>query len=121
MGKADAPGGIFLNAIDESLTVDVRRDAVEDQISDRIGKKVQLAVAVEIGNLIVDVFGRFLVGNHVELVELVLMFIERGGIEIGYSESREIRCLPRIVGNLIRAVRNTADVCEAAGGVEHCR
>src|SRR6266436_284906 len=107
MRKADAPGGIFLNAIDEALTVDVRRDAVEDQISDRIGKKVQLAVAVEIGNLIVDVFGRFLV------------VIERSGIEIGYSESREIRCLPRIVGNLIRAVRNTADVCEAAGGVEH--
>ena len=36
VGIADAPGGIFLNAVDQALTVDVRRDAVEDQISDRI-------------------------------------------------------------------------------------
>src|SRR5258708_37883899 len=100
MGKADAPGGIFLNAVDEALTVDVRRDAVEDQISDRVGKEVQLAVAVEIGNLVVDVFGRFLVGNHVELIEFVLMLVEERGIEIGYSESRESRRLSGTIGDL---------------------
>ena len=82
MGIADAPGGIFLNAIDEALTVDVRSHAVEDQVSDRVGHEVQLAVAVEIGKLVVDAVGRFLVGNDVELVELVLVFVEQRRIEI---------------------------------------
>ena len=44
----DAPAGIFLNAIDEALTVDIGRHPVENQVADRIGHEVQLTVSVEI-------------------------------------------------------------------------
>ena len=54
---------------------------------------MQLAVAVEVGNLIVDVFGRLLIGNHVKLIELVLMFVEERRIEVGNPESREVGAL----------------------------
>src|SRR5664279_415960 len=121
MGKADAPGGIFLDAVDKTLTVDGGSDAVEDQSSDRIGIEVQLAVAVEIGQLEVDVVDRFLVGDDIELVEFVLMFVEQGRIEIGYSESRKVGRLSRIIGNLICTVRHTAHEGQAAGRVEHRR
>src|ERR1700716_3181068 len=121
MGKADPPGGIFLDAVDEALAVDVRRDAVEDQVSGRIRVEVQLAVAVEIGDLKVDVVDRFLIGGHVELVELVLMFVEEGRIEIGYPKSREVRRLPGIVGNLIGPVRYAAHEGEAAGRIDRGR
>jgi hypothetical protein len=80
---------------------------------------VQLAVAVEIGKLVVDAVARFLVGNHVKLIELVLMFVKESRVEIGYSESREIRRLSRIVGDLKGAVRYAADICQAAGWIEH--
>ena len=76
MGIADAPCGIFLNAVDETLTVDVRGDAVEHEIPDRVGHEVQLAIAVKVRDLQIDVVDRFLVGNDIELVELILMFVE---------------------------------------------
>ena len=39
MGKAEAPGGIFLDAVDDALAIDVRGHAVEYQVADRIGVK----------------------------------------------------------------------------------
>ncbi len=121
MSIADPPCGIFLDAIDDALTIDVGRHAVEDEVSDRIWQEVQLAGAVEVGQLEVDVLGRFLVGDDIELVELVLMLIERCRIEIGHPERREARRLPRIVGDLIGAVRDPADEAQAAGRIEHGR
>ncbi len=76
MGVADAPSGIFLDAVDKALAVHVRSHAIDNQIAERVRIEVQLAVAVEIGDLKVDVVDRFLVGGDVELVELVLVFVE---------------------------------------------
>jgi hypothetical protein len=119
MGKTPAPGGILLDAVDDALAVDVGRHAVEDEVSDRVRHEVQLAVAVEIGNLVVDIFHRFLVGEDVELVELVLVLVELRRIEAGYPIDVEVRRLPGIVGNLIGPVGHAAHEGQAAGRIEH--
>jgi len=45
---------------------------------------VELAVAVEIGNLIVDALSRMLIGEYVEVVDLLLPLVEKRRIEAGY-------------------------------------
>jgi hypothetical protein len=119
VGIADAIGGILLDAVDMAATVDVGSDAVEHEIADRIGQEVQLAVAVEIGDLGVEPFGRFLIGQHVELIEFGLPFVELRRVEAGNTEGREGRRLSGIVRNLIGAVRCAADEGQAAGGIDH--
>ena len=61
MGIADAIGGVLLNAIDCALTIDVGCHPVDDEVADQVGPVMQLIVAVEIGNLVVDLSCRFLV------------------------------------------------------------
>src|SRR6202158_4668260 len=121
VGVADAPGGIFLDAIDKALTLDIRSHPVDNEVADRVRHEVQLAVAVKRGELEVDVIDRFLVGDDVELVELILMFVERCGIETRHAKGRVVTRLPRIVGNLKRTVRYTAHECQAAGRIDHRR
>src|SRR6185312_17069357 len=120
MRKSPAPGCVFLNAVDEALAIDVGGYAVEDEVADGVGIKVQLAVAVEIGKLVVEVAGRPLVSDDVELVELVLMLVELCRVEIRDAERREVWALPRIVRNLKSGVRHAAHEGQAAGRIEHC-
>ena len=118
---ADAPGRIFLNAVDDAAAIDVGGDAIEDEIADRIRREMQRARAVEIGNLVVDAVGGFLIGEHVELIEFVLPLVEFRRIEIGDAVGRKGRSLPGIVRNLVAAVRDPAHESQAAGRIEHGR
>src|SRR5260370_15640834 len=62
-----------------------------------------------------------ILGDDVELIELVLVFVEQRRIEAGHPIDVKVRRLPRIVGNLKAAVRYAAHEGQAAGGVEHRR
>ena len=60
MGVVEAVGAVALDAVDEGAAIDVRRDAVEDQVADRVGHEMDAAVAGEIGELEIEVVDRFL-------------------------------------------------------------
>ena len=58
MGVVELVGAVALQAIGEAAAVDVRSDAVEDEIADRVGDEMQRAVAGERGELEVEVRSR---------------------------------------------------------------
>src|SRR5262249_33912656 len=98
------PGGIFLHAVRIALPIDARRHAVDEEIAELIRPEMQLVVAIEIGKLVIDTFGRVLVGEHVELGELLLPLIEKRRIETGDRGSRKTGGLPGIVRDLEQRV-----------------
>jgi hypothetical protein len=54
MSVVDLVGPITLHAVDEALPLDVGRNAVEDEIAELIGRKMEIAVAREVRKLPVD-------------------------------------------------------------------
>jgi len=77
VGIADAISGIFLDAIGETLAVHVRGDAIDEDVTYQVRSVMHLVVAVEVGDLVVDVFHRFLVTNDVEIGEFILPLVEQ--------------------------------------------
>ena len=75
-----------------------------------IGDEMQAAVAVEIGELEVDVVDRLLHRQDVVIGALLLVLVELRGIEVGHPEGRcQERRLAWIVGNLELAERRAGD------------
>jgi hypothetical protein len=70
--------GITLNAAEKAAAIDVRGDPVEDEVTQRIGHKMQRAVAGKIGNLEIGPVELLLQGDDVVKVALELTLIEGG-------------------------------------------
>ena len=91
-----------MHAIEEAAAKHIRCDAVENKVADRIGFKMQGAVAGEIGDLEIRVLELLLQRYHAVEVLLELSLIQSCGIKIGEAEDgQELGRLPRIVGDLI--------------------
>ena len=100
--RVQAIGPVGLDAIEEAAAKHIRCDPVEYEVADRIRFEMQAAVAREIGDLQIGVLELLLQRYHAIEVLLELRLIERRGIEIGEAEDgKELRRLPRIVGDLI--------------------
>lgn len=119
--EAQPVGRVFLDSVDKALTIHVRSYPVEQEIADRIRREVQLAVAVEIGDLVVEAVARLLIGHDVELVELALPLVEQRGIEVGDAVGGEGRRLAGIVRDLVVAVGDAADIGQPAGRIDRRR
>ena len=115
----DVIGTVALNAVEEGAAEDVGRDAVEQQVADRIGHEMQLAVARIIGKLHVDIVDGSLPGEHAVGVLLVLVLLDVLRIEVADAKGRHAgkrpghrivdERLPRIGGNLVSAHGQTGE------------
>src|SRR5208283_2617859 len=97
---SDPIGAVSLQAVDESSAIDVRGDAIEEEIADLIGDEMQRRITRKIGKLRVDGPGRMRQGYHVVKVALVLNFVELRGVEPADAESFELGWLIGIIGNV---------------------
>jgi hypothetical protein len=92
LGVVEAIGGVGRDSVGKIGAKDVRSHAVEDKIADRVGSKVNAAVAREIGELHVGAVDRALQRRHPIVVLLELVLVEQGGIERGDTEGCEVWC-----------------------------
>ena len=114
-------GAVALQAVGEAAAVDVRSNAVEHKIADRVGDEVQRAVAGEGGELEVQPVDGFLQRQHAEGILLGLVLIEHRRVEIADAEGREPRRLARIVRDLESARGVAEDRAHARLRIEHRR
>ena len=91
LALVETQGGIALQTVDEARPRDVRGDAVEDEIADRVGHEMQGAVALEVGDLTIERTDRLLQRKHVEDRALDLVLVQQRRVEVGRAEGRELR------------------------------
>ena len=87
-----------MHAVDETLALDVGRDTVEDEVAERVGHEMEIAVAREVGKLPIDGVAFLLQRDHVIVVLLELPFIEQRRIEGLHAERRETGSWPGLLG-----------------------
>jgi hypothetical protein len=76
----NAPSAVALDAAGPVLAVGGLGDAIEEKVAGGIpGGEVDTAVPTEPGNLEIDIFEPFLPGEDAEIIDLALIFIDRGG------------------------------------------
>ena len=73
-------GVVSLQAVHERAAVDVRGDAVEQDVAVEVGHEQHAVVTREVGELHVDIAERFLPGEHAIGALFVLDLIDLGGI-----------------------------------------
>jgi hypothetical protein len=86
-----AESAIGLDAVDDAAAIHVAGDAIEHQVTDRIGRELNGGGSVEVGELEIDIAHRFLQREHAPLVPLHLRLVELRGVEAGDAEGSEAR------------------------------
>jgi hypothetical protein len=129
-------GGVALEAVDEGATENIGRDVVEHEVADRIGHEMELAVAIVIRHLQVDILDRSLPSHHGEGVLLVLVLVDICRIKVSdaprridarvriagsASEASGVDHLSRIIGDLISLRRDAGERDEPCRIVEQRR
>ena len=96
----DPPASVGLHAGRHVLPRRLLRDAVEQQVADRVGRETQRAGAVEHRDLHILVVDMLLQRQHGERGHLVLRFVQCGAVEAGHAVDVEAerRLLPGLLG-----------------------
>src|SRR5665213_91521 len=121
MRVAELIGAVALQAVCEATAVDVRSDAVEYKVADRVRDEVKCAVAGEGRQLKIETVYRFLQRNYRKGILFRLFLAEHRRIEIADTKSGEPRHLPRIVRDLISVCGIAEDRGDACLCIEHRR
>ena len=117
----EAIGDVGGDAVGDIGAKHVRGHAVEDDIADRVGDKVNAAVAREIGELHVGAIDRALQRGDPVIALLELVLVEIRGIEGGDAVGGEVRHLAGGVGYLVAAVGGAGHESEPRVGIEQGR
>src|SRR5271169_6348316 len=90
MLRGRAPAAVALHTARPVLAVGGLGDTVEQKVTGRVARKeVQVAVPAEPGDLEIDIPDPLLIGEDPEIVDLPLVFIDRGRGEVGDTVHRK--------------------------------
>ena len=112
---------VALHAGGEAGPLGPRRDAVEQQVAERIGLVGQARVAGEARELEVDVLVALLQRGDGEVGLLPLALVENRAVPVRLAVDREVRRLEGNVGDLEARAGAAGDEAQAACSRRRCR